>query len=160
MIVLTKGQENVLPYGKYRPFGKRKTMAGFGSVSVTGRNCPAEGSWEAWCDCMYQMDEAMRTRCRAPMIGAPWTEVGGIMRGLPRQPGGLIADALATAFPGMAQPTISDPNEVQQDPEMTETTQDQGIFGLPTTVLYVGGGVLAVGLAALFLSKRRGSKKR
>lgn len=77
---------------------------GFGSASYLpqGRECPADGSWETWCACMYSGDGNLHSACNQKfdlfggrtspgLLSAPWTDAGASARGLPKVGGtGLV----------------------------------------------------------------------
>lgn len=141
-------------------------------------------SWEAWCDCVYpalQAGAEINTRCKSKpfpvgMVTPPWTEVGAGARGIPK-PGSAVAAATAGLVSIAA--TILPPNIVQGPPPGAVTAlppvqsgvsssssgsiaaggaggaTDEGIFGIPKTIAFVGGGVLLLGVAALAFSGKR-----
>lgn len=104
---------------------------------------------KTWCAQKYAGNQELIDRCSAAkgcFLGvcagalAPWTDAGAAARGLPK-PG--IATIIGK--PPAAKPPAAPPAEVP--------SADEGLFGVPTTILYVGGGVLLVGIAA-FLALR------
>lgn len=78
----------------------------FGTASMTqeGVDCPASGSWEAWCDCVFKGDNTNLAKCKGWAIAAPWTDVGAGLRGIPK-PGSWIASVLGTATQVATAPT-------------------------------------------------------
>lgn len=97
-------------------------FAGFGSTSPeSGGDCPAQGSWENWCDCMWPGSSApgINAACRKTADGlfsnpalraAPWTDLGAAARGIPK-PGSWIAPILQTVMPTTPQaaPPVAPP---------------------------------------------------
>lgn len=47
-----------------------------------------------------------------------------------------------------------------QGPVMTAPAPDKGIFGIPTTIALVGGGVLAVGVLATAVALKKAKRRR
>ena len=142
--------------------------AGFGSWSFapTGQDCPAGGSWEAWCACMYSGNPDLLSRCNKkfnvnPFAGpinadptlasAPWTVVGGAARG--GLPAGSAPSAAPPATPAAppAQPYV--PGVDSGGGGGASYSPSGG--GIPMPLL-IGGGLLAVGALAMMMGGRRG----
>lgn len=174
------------PYSRYRGY---RGFGAFGTTSpATGADCPPSGDWNKYCDCVWpanSADAAINKRCKGWGIAAPWTIVGAAMRGIPQGEsitaaisGGIqiISQLTGGAVPGVPQPPIASAYVIPTaggsvagaSSVSTPTTADPGggggessIFGIPKTIAYVGGGVLALGVVALVLSGAgSGGKKR
>lgn len=111
------------------------------------------GAWEDWCANKYSNDAINLNKCNSKPMGfltlAPWTDVGALQRGLPK-PGAFIVD---TFGPGTS------PTSPVETPAGTEPADDDeinigGLFGVPKKALWIGVGVLGVGLAAVLLTKK------
>ncbi len=132
----------------YGVFSGTRGMGRFGAVSpLTKAQCPAGSSADVWCNCMWPVaqDPGMNAKCKAtpwgPLTAAPWTAVGAGQRGIPFT-GDLSGPAAQPVDQGAATYTVG---------------SDDSFFGIPKTVLYVGGGLLGVGVLAMALS---GKKKK
>ncbi len=134
-----------------------KTDGRFGATGITGADCPAGGSWDVWCDCMYpaSADPALNAKCRGKPMSfltlAPWTDVGAVQRGLPKEIDPLTQGLLSAAG---IKPQIS-PGAPQAAAATRTTVAAAGIMGLSQSTLWVGGAVLALGVGALLYSRRR-----
>lgn len=117
------------------------------SIGAYGATCPT-GSWENWCDCTFPAatDPTNNGKCRQWRPTAPWTIVGAMLRGIPHGSG--------LNLPGVLTPDTSAPPAAQSAPA------DDGLFGIPTTILLVGGGVLVAGIAASALLGKKRVKSR
>lgn len=132
----------VSSYGVFKGMGG---MGRFGAVSpITKAQCPAGTSEAVWCDCMWPVDKdpTLNAKCKAQPWGIltakPWTAVGAGQRGIPFT--GDIAPAAPTDQSAATTYTVG---------------SDDTLFGIPKTVLYVGGGLLGVGVLAMALSKKK-----
>lgn len=103
---------------------------------------PTNARVDAWCDEKYPAPQDNKN-CKGCML-PPWTDVGAVVCGLPKAGLVAMATSLATSTPGA--PSV---------PPGAPPSTEEGIFGLPKTVVYVGGGVLALGVVAMVLAKRR-----
>jgi len=144
------------------------TAAAGGSVSPEG--CPEKGSWEAWCDCKFPADKAVNARCKAKgwnvvaMAHPPWDMAGAQARNIP-----FTGKETTEGWVGLVGAKLLDPLNIfgiKSDTKGAATgllgaqyqaTQSQGIFGLPTMVIGIAGGVIALGIlgAALVARSRR-----
>lgn len=117
-------------------------IVSLGAAGVAG-SCPAGGDYNAWCDCMWPSPEDAATNAKCKAEGslvsavAPWTLVGSAARGIP-----FYGNILQSNLPDVPQPS----------------SEGEGIFGIPTTVMFVGLGVLAAGGAALLVAKKSQKK--
>lgn len=115
-------------------------IIGFGATSpATGDDCPAQGSWESWCDCMWPVtrtDPTTNGKCRVPLPGAPWTILGANLRGIPHASGLTLPAGGGDPEPGVggSGPAPSSPVSVP---------------------MLVGGGILLAGGLAYFLKRRK-----
>lgn len=133
-------------------YRKLSRLQGFGATSpTTGADCPVGGDWGSWCNCMFKGDNALIAKCTAQPLGpfsfAPWTTVGATVRGIPK-PGDFIVGALSPGGGGSSGGGASGAG--------TAAGSD-GIFGIPTTVAVIGGGVFAAGLGLLLWKKHKRS---
>lgn len=115
-----------------------------------------DGAWETWCDQKYPGDAAMIAKCKAQPLGflssPPWTDVGALERGLPKD--SIINTIFAPPSP--APPPVVNPGPLYP----TGTANVASLFGVPKTVLIAGAVILAVGVGAVVMSKRRRSRRR
>ncbi len=106
------------------------------------------GEWETWCEQKYPGDPAMIAKCQSqpfgPLTLAPWTDVGALQRGLPK-PQSLLVNLVG----GAATPSTSAP---------MVTNSSEGLFGIPRTAMLAGLGVLAVGVGAMLIAKKKKKK--
>jgi hypothetical protein len=120
-----------------------KRFMGFGDMS-----------WEAWCDQTWGSNPEINQKCHNKpwgiMSAAPWTEVGAIQRGIPKLNPSLVTDFLSVVGTGGAATPAQSGGFF--------STSGNGIFGIPKMVLYVGGGVLVLGVIAS-VATRRGRRK-
>lgn len=126
----------------------------FGATSSDGNDCPAQGDWGAWCDCMFgsRKDTTHNFNCKKPLPFAPWTEFGAAVRGIPHVgskyvPAGLISAALPGVNPSGAH--VANDGGGQIDPS------GGGILDTPKKIGLVAGGVVILGAAAFFLANRK-----
>ena len=107
----------------------------------------ADAAVSEWCANKFPGDLAMQAKCSQnsfPMsLSPPWTDLGAILRGIPKN--SLLVDLATQAQGG---------GTVYSPPPVAPASGD-GIFGIPNTIMIVGGGVLAIGLGALVLSRRK-----
>lgn len=132
----------------------KTNFRGFGATGITGADCPVGGDWDAWCECMYPYtaDGALNVKCKSKPMSfltlAPWTDVGAIQRGLPKANSPITA-AAALLFPGQGsqvQPTMQ---------PLTQPAAAEGIMGIPKGLMWLGGAVLATGIGALVITRKR-----
>lgn len=157
----------------------------FGTPSTfqPGTECPPEGSWENYCDCMFAADDPNREICRSKPSGGcfgvfwaspPWTVCGKAARW------GDSADSILNTFKNAVQDGTGMVNSVIPGaiPEVFPSTApstggDAGPFMPGVTDLSSGGarpgyiaqtptpgwayaaGGLAAALGAMFLLKKR-----
>lgn len=111
-----------------------------------------EMSWEEWCDKTWGGNPELLSKCKSKPWGvlsaAPWTEVGALQRGIPKSNPSLVTDIISAAG-GSFTPGGNQPINVTTD----------GIFGIPRMVMYVGGGVLALGLLAAVATRSKRRRK-
>lgn len=78
-------------------------VGGFGSHSYNpaGRDCPADGDWNTWCDCMFAGDGNLNNSCKRSYEFttpgtwfAPWTDAGSAARGIPKEGGTGVAGSI------------------------------------------------------------------
>lgn len=124
-------------------------MVSFGAKSpITQGDCPAGGDYNAWCDCMWPAGDANNAKCKSMPLSiatpAPWTIVGASVRGIPHVSG--LAPDVSGLLPGGS-------TGGSDTPPPKATTEEPGIFGIPTTVAVVGALVLVGGVAAFVLTK-------
>ena len=109
--------------GGYSQDRFRRRLSGFG------------GAWEDWCDQKFPSDPTNLTKCKAWGPFPPYTDVGAIMRGIPK-PSSLVVSIL--------QPSAPVPYDEPPAPKPPPVKTD--ILGIPKTVFMVGGGLLVAGL--------------
>lgn len=121
---------------------------------TTGGDCPAGGDWNAWCDCMFSGNRNVDpnlAKCKAPMIFAPWTELGALARGIPHYGTKVLPNVLIDQLNpgGGAGSGANQQQQGQVDPS------GEGIFGIPKTMALVGGGVVLLGTVAFFATRKK-----
>lgn len=119
-----------------------------GSTSpVSKADCPAAGSWETWCDCMYPpaQSAALNGQCRQNRLIAPWTDIGATLRGLPT--GNQLLNTVSSAV----QSATGSGGSTQTGPV------SGGMSSLLTgPIIFAAiGGVALVGGAVLLMRKKR-----
>lgn len=114
----------------------------FGATNVSGTDCPAEGDWDTWCDCMFTTEPAL-SKCKSWRPGAPWTVVGAALRGIPSPTSSFIGAAQAMTSGGSAAGSSGGSGGAG------------GLFTLPRTIAIAGSAVLVGGLALFALSGRK-----
>lgn len=124
-------------------------LGSYGATSpVTQGDCPAGGNESSWCDCMWPAPDPLNSKCKSTPIGMltpkPWTIVGAQLRGIPHTATGLpsllpIGTGVGTTGGSGGAPASS----------------SSDLFGIPRTILLVGGGVLALGVLTAIVMKRR-----
>lgn len=146
-------------------------VGGFGAIGITGENCPAGGSWDAWCNCMYPAGASpdLNAKCKSrPFPGgwvAPWTDVGAAARGLPKE--GIIAQAAGVVLnvaggSNATTGTTGGPGQTVTatvvPPAMVEAAPEPGtLAGIPMTALAVGAAAVVGGV--LLLGRRKGRRR-
>lgn len=136
-------------------------LGDLGSASfVDGRDCPASGDWNTYCDCMFPAG-AEREQCKQKycaifnpvspgycradprLMAAPWTEVGAGARGIRKQNAGVIYTATTTT-------NLPSPSEYEPDVLFKTAVYNWPRFavlmGYAATVLSIGNPI--VGIAA------------
>lgn len=153
-------------------------LGAFGTPSTyqPGVECPAKGSWEDWCDCVFQPGSENHGRCRSKPMGlltaAPWTDIGAGQRGIPK-PGSIVAAVVQTVTgappPAPVEPVQPAPPPVAT-PEQPRIVGQEHVFRRPIPLVqpparatkgmspwaWAAVGVGALGLAMLLV----GMKKR
>ena len=108
----------------------------------------ADADVQSWCQQRFPDDPAMQAKCSVnsfPMsVSPPWTDLGSILRGIPKP-----SSLLVTTAEGGAGGSGYGP------PRPPAASTSSGIFGIPTTIMVAGGAVLAIGVGAMVLAKRR-----
>ena len=121
----------------YNNYSPRRNYSGFGA---------SDGDVATWCQNKFPNDPTLQAKCSAnnfPIsISPPWTDLGAILRGIPKS--SALVDLVNAGAGGSTYPPGYIPPPV-----------DPGIFGIPTTILVAGGAVLAIGVGAMVLSKRK-----
>lgn len=136
--------------------------SGFGSFGTASgwqpnKDCPATGSWEAYCDCVYPEGD-QRNRCRSKPLGfltpAPWTIAGKTARGV-----GDIAPAIVQSVVNAGQSyiaSVAPPVQPVNPPVVASTSPVSPVSPssgsafpsfIPTSL--TSGGGAGLGLAAL-----------
>lgn len=106
----------------------------------------ADGDVADWCANKFPGDLAMQAKCSQnafPMsVSPPWTDLGAILRGIPKD--SLLVGAVQGGSGYQPPP-----------PRPSSGSPGAGIFGIPTAIMIAGGAVLAVGVGAMVLSRRK-----
>ncbi len=110
------------------------------------------GTWETWCENKFSGDAENLTKCNAkpygPLTLAPWTDVGALQRGIPKN------SLLSTVVTAASAPATEE--EAVYEPRATSAS-GEGLFGVPRMALYAGAAVLVVGVVAFSMTKKRKS---
>jgi len=114
------------------------------------KDCPKSGSWEAWCDCMFDKGSSAHTACHQSIIQqgpiklcAPWDTTCLSIYGVARNVVNALTQGMAQAGAG-ALPGGGDAGEDEQ----------KGDKEFPWTAVGIGAGVLAAG-GLVYLGLRR-----
>jgi hypothetical protein len=109
----------------------------------------ADAEVASWCASKFPHDPTMQAKCSVntlPMsLSPPWTDLGAILRGIPK-PGSLIV--------GLVGGGQGSPGYTPRAPPPSSSS-GSGIFGIPSTIMLAGGAVLAIGVGAMVLSRRK-----
>lgn len=113
----------------------------FGTASnrSPGKDCPAKGSWEDYCDCMFEPGSDAWKKCRSSWPLAPWTIVGGLIGSTGAT--GAIKDAVTSIVSGGSSEDSSGANAWQSRvSRYAPTMAPNGAQGSSGMVVMGGGG--------------------
>ena len=129
----------------------------FGRTAASAkRDCPAGGSWEQWCNCVFDTDGALAEKCKSQPMGPftlpPWTNVGAIQRGIPDptldqlatdigNTAGALLPGVISIITGRPMPGTYPPGGQQQQAQSSDL-----VLGVPKLVLVGGAGLLVLAL--------------
>ena len=106
----------------------------------------ADAEVSTWCATRFPYDPELQMKCSVNTLPAsvapPWTDLGAILRGIPKPDSALVNLVGGNTAGGAYIP--GEPVPV-----------GDGIFGIPMTVMLAGGAVLAIGVGAMVLSRRK-----
>lgn len=111
----------------------------------------ADSEVASWCAQRFPGDPTLQMKCsqnQFPMsVSPPWTDLGSILRGIPKPSSVLVSLVEGAGGSGAG--------ETYYAPAPKPASSSAGIFGVPTAILVAGGAVLAVGVGAMVLSRRK-----
>lgn len=103
----------------------------------------------SWCVNRFPGDPVLQAKCSQnsfPMsVSPPWTDLGSVLRGIPK-PSSVIVSLVESGSGGSTPYMPTTP---------PASSSSAGIFGIPSAIMLAGGAVLAIGVGAMVLSKRR-----